>query len=190
MDIRDEHMKMRCYFMWAMCCMSLYNWYAYSLFEPINNDILKPYYLNCALFIYYLFWDSYKMLLSSDRKILYRTDLMIHHCISLFTYISLINYTSLQVSHVLVMECISLLNYVLRNRPKTLAYYRLFCIFIVRIPMCVYMLNYNWYHIMFYAPTMELYYQHQPYENIYFLFLAYDACLLKQLHKILTMKKV
>jgi hypothetical protein len=33
------------------------------------------------------------------------------------------------------------------------------------------------------------YYQHQPYENIYFLFLLYDAYLLKQLHKNLTMKK-
>ena len=189
MDIRDEHMKTRCYFMWAMCSISLYNWFTYSLFEPINNDIWKPYYLNSALFIYYLCWDSYKMLLSSDRKILYRTDLMIHHGISLFTFLSLINFTSLQCNHVLVMECISLLNYILRSRPKTLAYYRLFCILAVRIPMCLYMLNYNWHHIMFYAPTMELYYQHQPYEKIYFLFLLYDAYLLKQLHKNLTMKK-
>ncbi len=29
MDIQMEHMKHRCYFITAMCSMSLYNWYNY-----------------------------------------------------------------------------------------------------------------------------------------------------------------
>jgi len=182
-------MKTRCYLMWAMCGMSLYNWYAYSLFEPIENQIWKPYYFNCVLFIYYLFWDSYKMLLSSDRKILYRTDLMIHHGISLFTYLTVTNYSALQLALVMIMECISLLNYILRSRPKTLAYYRLLCILLVRIPMCLYMLNYNWHYFPFLV-DYEYYCSYMYYaRNIYFLFLLYDAYLLKQLHKNLTMKK-
>ncbi len=38
MDIQTEHMKKRCYFISAMCGMSLYSWYNYSLFDPINNS--------------------------------------------------------------------------------------------------------------------------------------------------------
>ena len=163
--------------------MSLYNWFNYSLFEPIQSDLTMPHYWNCILFIYYLLWDTYKMLFSEHCAILYRTDLMIHHAISLFTYFSLTNFTSLQMSNVLIMESISLFNHMWRENPMLLNWYRLLCILFLRVPLCCYMLfYYNMQCIMHYAPTMEVYRIHQPYENIYYLFLLYDAFLLKQVY--------
>ena len=54
MDIQIEHMNQRLFFIQAMFCMSLYNWYNYSLFDTINNSffhsILSKLYVNVILF--------------------------------------------------------------------------------------------------------------------------------------------
>ncbi len=67
-----EHMKRRCYFISEMCGMSLYSWYNYSLFDPLNNSFFTPYYQNCLLMMFYLGWDTYHMI---NKHILFRTDL-------------------------------------------------------------------------------------------------------------------
>ena len=69
------------------------------------------------------------------NKLLFRADLMIHHVISLIVFVSLINYITLQLSNVLIMECISLMNYILRKHSKILKLYRILCICIVRLPL-------------------------------------------------------
>ena len=101
MDIQTEHMKHRCYFISAMCGMSLYSWYNYSLFDPINNSFFTPYYQTCLFMLFYLGWDTYHMI---TKPVLYRTDLMIHHLVSFITYWFSINYGALQLSNILIME--------------------------------------------------------------------------------------
>ena len=86
--IKDTHMKHRCWVIFAMCILSIYNWYHYSLFEtPYINDISKPYYWNCLIFISYLLWDTYKMVFSEHKTILYRTDLLLHHFVTIMVYL-------------------------------------------------------------------------------------------------------
>ncbi len=76
MDNQTVHMKQRCYFIAAMCGMSLYSWYNYSLFEPINNSFMTPYYQNCLLMLFYLGWDTYHMTI--NRFLFYVLDC---HCL-------------------------------------------------------------------------------------------------------------
>lgn len=59
MDIQTEHMKHRCYFISAMCGISLYGGYNYSLFDPINNSFFTLYYQNCLLMLFSLGYISY-----------------------------------------------------------------------------------------------------------------------------------
>jgi hypothetical protein len=148
-NIQNEHMKKRCYFITVMCGTSLYNWYNYSLFVPINNDFFTPYYQNCLLMLFYLGWDAYHMTLSENKIILYRTDLIAHHIITGTVFLSCINYTPLIMSNYLVMECISVMNYTWRNNPILLKFYRTMCILLVRIPLITWCLIY-------YNPTIGL----------------------------------
>ena len=184
MDIQTEHMKQRCYFISAMCGMSLYSWYNYSLFDPINNSFFTPYYHNCLLMLFYLGWDTYHMI---TKPILFRTDLMIHHSITMVVYLSYINNTTLQMSNVLSMECISLMNYVWRNNPQLLKLYRTICILCVRMPLSL------WFWL-YYKPTIvypywELTrtYHHclylSTFGNIYLFFIIYDIFILWRLYK-------
>ena len=148
--IRAEHIKKRCYFIYAMCTMSLYSWCNYSIFDldHVNSKIhfFTPYYQNCLLMLFYLGWDTYHMTLSKHRKILYRKDLIVHHFIATFTYLSFTNITPLQLSNILIMECISAMNDVLKNNARLLKLYRTFCIFFVRMPLslwsCLYYIPY------------------------------------------------
>jgi hypothetical protein len=148
--IRAEHTKKRCYFIYAMCTMSLYSWCNYSIFDldPVNSNVhfFTPYYQNCLLMLFYLGWDTYHMTLSKHRKILYRKDLIVHHFISTFTYLSFTNITPLQLSNILIMECISAMNDVLKNNARLLKLYRTLCIFFVRMPLslwsCLYYIPY------------------------------------------------
>ena len=183
MDIQTVHMKHRCYFISAMCGMSLYSWYNYSLFDPINNSFFTPYYHNCLLMLFYLSWDTYHMI---TNPILYRTDLTIHHSVTLVVYLSYINNTTLQMSNVLIMECISSMNYICRNNPEALNLYRTLCIFCIRIPLSLYMwLYYNPNYIYPYLKIQRTY----PYYlylytlgNIYLFFILYDMFILWKLY--------
>lgn len=184
--IRNEHMKHRCYFISAMCGMSLYGWFNYSLFDPPVNDFGTPYYYNCLLMLFYLGWDTYHMILSINKSILYRNDLMIHHIVSTIVYLSYINHTTLQISHVLIMECISLMNYVWRNNPKLLNLYRTFCIFVIRLPLSFWCWFYLNPIISQYIIATRTYY-HSLYlctlGNIYLFFIAYDLFILWKIYK-------
>jgi hypothetical protein len=179
-----EHMKHRCYFMYAMCSMSLYGWWNYSLFDPIDNSVFTPYYLNCLLMLLYLGWDTYRMM---TNHALYRTDLMIHHSITTVVYVSCINHATLQMSHVLIMECISLMNHAWRNHPTWLKLYRALCIVCIRVPLSFWM----W---LCYNPTvMHPHFQrtrtHNHYLylstlcNVYAFFVIYDMFILLKLYK-------
>jgi hypothetical protein len=190
MDIQVEHMKHRCYFISVMCGMSLYSWYNYSLFDPINNSFFTPYYQNCLLMLFYLGWDTYQMI---KQPILFRTDLMIHHSITSFIFLSCINNNTLQISNVMIMECISLMNYVWRNNPLLLKLYRTLCICFIRIPLIV------WYITTYNKNVMHPYwkltrtYNHYIYlkisGNILYFFILYDMYILWKLYKPIRLKQ-
>ncbi len=184
MDIQTEHMKQRCYFISVLCGTSLYTWYNYSLFDPIDNSFFTPYYQNCMLMLFYLGWDTYHMTIT---PILFRTDLMIHHSITAVVYLSCINNTPLQVSNVLIFECISLMNYIWRNNLQLLKLYRTLCIFCIRIPLSLWML-------LYYNPNITLPYWKRtlPYNhylylskliNVYLFFVVYDMLILWKLYR-------
>ena len=185
MDIQSEHIKNRCYFIYAMCGMSLYGWCNYSLFDPVNLNInfFTSHYQNCLLMLSYLGWDTYHMTLSKNRKILYRKDLVIHHFIATITYLSFINIAPLQLSSILIMECISAMNNVLKNNPRLLKLYRTFCIFFVRIPLSL------WY-CLYYIPKYKkivlinnfLYYSILA-TILFMFFIFYDVFILWKLYK-------
>jgi ABC-type proline/glycine betaine transport system permease subunit len=185
--IREEHMKIRCYFIFVMCMLSLYSLYNYSLFDPITNDFYTVYYQNCILFIFYLCWDIYQMTMSRNRIILFRKDLIIHHIVSLVSYLVCINKTTLQMSNVLIMECISLMNYIWKDNIKVLTFYRTACIVCIRIPTSLYFL-------LYYNPTiMEPYLKStvSPFRyqllvktsNIYLFLIVYDIYILRQIYR-------
>jgi len=184
MDIQIEHMKHRCYFISTMCGMSLYSWYNYSLFAPINNSVFTPYYQNCLLMLFYLGWDTYHMI---TTPVLFSTDLMIHHSITTIVYLSCINNTTLQISNVLFMECISLMNYVWRNNPQLLKLYRTLCIFIIRMPLSFWFWLYHNPTIMYQDFKLKRTHNHYLYlktlVNIYLFFIVYDMFILWKLYK-------
>ena len=177
--VANNHMKQRCYFIWIMCGLSLYSTNRYSIFNHPPNAIMTPYYHNCLLFIVYLLWDFYAMIGSSKRKILFRTDLCIHHTVSLLSVLSVMQFSSLIYSNFLLMECISALNYVLRKKEHCLMlnYYRLGCIFFVRMPTWIY-----------YFSILDSLFQHTEYAKYayylkYFLlfFICYDMILVRKI---------
>jgi hypothetical protein len=180
--MQNNHMENRCYFIFIMCSLSLYNWYNYSLYGPFNNNILMPYYQNCLLMIFYLCWDIFKMI---TNKILYRTDLMIHHIITLIIFLSCINYISLQLSNMLIMECISLMNYILRKHPNILKIYRTLCIILIRIPLILW--SWLFYNPSIVYPYLKIVCSHYHYLylitqlNILFFFIVYDFFILYKL---------
>ncbi len=184
--IRNEHMKQRTYFISAMCGLSMYNWANYSLFDPPITDFGTPYYYNCLLMLFYLGWDIYQMTMSINKKILYRTDLMIHHIVCCVVYLSYINYVTLVASHVLIMECISLMNYIWRNNPNLLKVYRTFCIFVIRLPISFWFWFYcnpiiSQYVIATYSYYISLYLCTMG--NIFLFFIVYDLFILWKIYK-------
>jgi hypothetical protein len=130
--METEHTKHRCYFMSVLCGLSLYGWYNYSLFDPVNTNFFTSYYQNCMLMLVYLGWDTYHML---TTPVLFRKDLIIHHSLAFVTFLSFMNICPLQMSHTLIMESISLMNYYWKNKPMLLKIYRLCCIFFIRGPV-------------------------------------------------------
>jgi hypothetical protein len=191
LTIAEEHMRNRCFFMSALCCVSMYNWYNYSLFDPISNDIYTPYYQNSLFMLFYIGWDTYHMILGPNKDILFRTDLAIHHVLCLVIISSYINHTPLQMSNYTIMECISLMNYIWRNNPRLLNIYRTICIVLIRIPLM------SWY-IIYYTPQIGLpilryklpschYYYLYGLSSFQCFFIVYDIFILSKIYK--QMKK-
>jgi hypothetical protein len=190
MDIQTIHTKHRCYFISAMCGMSLYNWYNYSLFDPINNSFFTPYYQNGLLFLFYLLWDTYHMY---KTPILYRTDLTIHHTVSLVITTSFINNNTLQMSNYMILECISLMNYLWRTNPYLLKVYRTLCICVIRTPLSLWFWYY--YNPNYAFPYLESTLTHNHYlymktlYNMATFFVFYDIFILWKLYKPKTIKQ-
>ena len=185
MDIQNEHMKHRCYFISAMCSMSLYSWYNYSLFDTINTSFFTPYYQNSLLMLLYLGWDTYHMI---NTPILFRMELVIHHSITTVVFLSYINRTPLQTNNVLIMECISLMNYIWRNNPPLLKLYRTFCIFIVRLPLTIWLWLYYTPNIIIpHYKQLQISHNHYLYLSIlsngWMLYIIYDIFILWKLYK-------
>ena len=192
--IKETNMKYRCICMSLMCALSLYNWFNYSLFDPFINEISYSYYQNCLLFIFYLLWDLHQMTLSSNKLVLYRKDLIIHHFFSLLLASGVMQYISIQCSHVILMECLSIMNYTFRH-PKysrCLNYYRLFCIFFIRIPICIYMMHYinpsyviPYYKSISYEKFLCAYYLNYS----FYFYILYDLYLIKQIYRNLVKRQ-
>jgi len=135
MDIQNEHMKHRCYFLAVICGGSLYNIYNYSSYDPTINNLFSIPYLHCLFTAYYFLWDTYEMVRCKE---LFRTELLLHHVVASFELINLMYYFALQTSCFMIVECISLMNVVWRDKPLLLKIYRTLCIFCVRIPSALY----------------------------------------------------
>jgi hypothetical protein len=185
--IQNDHMKSRCYFMSAMCGLSLYGWFNYSLFDAINNNFFTPYYQNGLLFLLYLLWDTYHMTLSTNKHILFRKDMLIHHTMSFVITASSINNNALQMSNYMILECISLMNYVWRNNPKYLKIYRTCCICFVRTPLSLWFWSYYTPNIVYPYWKQTLSYNHYLYMktlyDIALFFVFYDMFILYKLYK-------
>ena len=128
------------------------------------------------------------MTLSSYKMILYRKDLVIHHTFSLLLVSGAMPYVSLQCSHVILMECLSIMNYTWRhhNYHMRLNYYRLLCIFLIRIPICFYMMYYvnPVYFIPYYKSISYIKFLCAYYLNYSFYFyIFYDLFLIKQIYR-------
>ena len=104
-------------------------WCNDSLFDPINNSFFTPYYQNGLLFLFYSGWDTCHMI---RKPALFRTDLMIHHATAFIITASSINKNALQVSHYMILECISLMNNTCRHNPRILKLDRTLCICFIR----------------------------------------------------------
>jgi hypothetical protein len=187
LTISDEHMRKRCLFMSALCGMSMYGWYNYSLFDPISNNVYTTYYQNCLFMLFYLGWDTYHMTVGPNKRILFRTDLIIHHSLCLVIYSSYINHITLQMSNYTIMECISVMNYTWRNNPRLLHIYRVLCIVLLRIPLI------SW-NIVYYNPQIGLpflrdklptyHYNYLYYlEKFHLFFIIYDMFILWKIYK-------
>ncbi len=184
MDIQTEHMKHRCYFISAMCSISAYSWYNYSLYDPIDNSIYTPHYINGVLFMFYLLWDTYNMIINPT---LFRIDLVIHHTMSFILTVSSINHNTLLMSNYMIIECISLMNYSWRHNPRLLTIYRTLCICVIRTPLTLWFWFYYIPTIMYphWKETLTIYhylYMKSLYDTT-ILFVFYDIFILWKLYK-------
>jgi hypothetical protein len=190
LDVQNKHMKYRCYFISTLCSLSLYtwyNWYNGSLVDTIHHDNIiitnynnrfhhvTPQHLNCLLMVFYLCWDMYHMILSSNRRILFRTDLILHHVVTLSTVLNYINHIPLEISNTIIMECISLMNYAWRDNKKKLNLYRTFCILFVRMPLSFFFTLYKRNNNIVKFPYTQI--------NGYWFFIFYDAFILWKIYK-------
>ena len=128
------------------------------------------------------------------KPVLFRTDLMIHHAVAAVVYLSCIGHVSLQMSHVLIMECISSMNYIWRNNPSCLKWYRTLCIFCIRMPLSLWMwLDYNptiSYPFLQSTRAPNHYVYLSTLGNIYLFFIVYDMFILWRLYKPQTKQRL
>jgi hypothetical protein len=135
----DSHMMYRCACIAVMCGLSAYDWLTHSLYEPITTDRWNVSGGNLVFSLAYLSWDTWAMVGGVDRKILYRTDLLIHHLVSFVIFVYGLYFVPLIASHDLICESLSLLNYTMRgaHNESFLHKYRLATIFLIRFPISV-----------------------------------------------------
>lgn len=157
--------------MWLLPCFLLgtYNTMNYDQFNANIYETSPTLRLLPVIFISYLGWDIYVMM---SQKHLYRTDLMIHHSLTMTIYSFGFYYNILKIGSLFMLcESISLLNYLLRNHPIYLNYYRVFTVVCIRMPIwfgCIYV-HYNHYDGLPFIPLLK----YCP-----LLFVVNDICIL------------
>jgi hypothetical protein len=172
----------RCYCLIVSCILSLHTWYNYPHLNVDNNDNVNSnsyFELYCKnLFLRsYFIWDMYHMTLSSNRKILFRTDLLVRHVVGLYLFFKYINFIPIIWSKFTIAECISLMNYIWRDNKKLLKIYKTFSILFVRIPLFV------WFFYYFYNKNKNNNLFDFPYVKTFCFLMIYDAILLWKLYK-------
>lgn len=136
----DTHMKYRCACIAVMCGLSAYDWFTHSLYEPITADRWNVGGMNVVVCLLYMTWDTWAMVGGTNRKILYRTELLIHHLVSIGVFSGFgLYFVPLITSRDLICESLSLLNYTLRgaHNESFLHKYRLATIFLIRFPISI-----------------------------------------------------
>ncbi len=138
-DVIDTHMKYRCACIAVMCGLSAYDWFTHSWYEPITTDRWNVCGANLVFCLLYMTWDTWAMVGGVDRSILYRTELLIHHLVSIGSFSIGLYGVPLIASRDLICESISLLNYSMRgaHNESILHRYRLATIFLIRLPSTI-----------------------------------------------------
>ncbi len=107
---------------------TLINQYTHT--EPFTTVIIT------YTFMCYLIWDICSMLAIPT---LYRSELMVHHIVCCLFTMQNVYYNMYERFNMgMICECISLLNYTLRNHRTWLNNYRMLVILLVRLPLFVY----------------------------------------------------
>jgi hypothetical protein len=129
------HTFWRTGWLWPLFLLGTYNTWFYNPFDDNLTESSGLLMVVPPVFIAYLGWDMYIML---QYKHLYRTDLVIHHGLCLYAFSCFLYYHLYKIGSLfMICESISLLNYVLRDRPNWLNYYRLFIVFCIRMPIWI-----------------------------------------------------
>jgi hypothetical protein len=122
--------------------MSIHTWTFYSIFDTkkINQDFTwtTSYYLSCVMFISFLYWDLYQMLMSTNAKILFKIDVIIHHIFTICCYTFQMNVVPLSHSCLIILESFILMDYIWRNQIEKLRMFRILCILFLRLPLCLF----------------------------------------------------
>lgn len=129
------HTFWRTCWLWPLFLLGTYNTWFYNPFDDNLTESSALLLVVPPVFVAYLGWDMYVML---KYKPLYRTDLLIHHGVCLFVFYCFFYYHLYKFGSLfMICESISLLNYILRDRPKWLNHYRLFVVFCIRMPIWI-----------------------------------------------------
>lgn len=176
-------MKYRCFCLFVSCILSLHTWYNYPYInnvdkiDNVNSDSYFELYCKNLFLGSYFIWDVYHMTLSLNRKILFRTDLLVHNIVVFYLLFKYINIIPMEWSKFTIAECISLMNYIWRDNKKLLKIYRTFCILFVRMPLFV------WFFYYFYNKHKNNNLFDFPYIKGFFFMVIYDAIILWKLYK-------
>ncbi len=131
----ETHTYWRTMWLWPCFLLGTYNTMIYDQFSSNVYETSPTLRLLPAIFLSYLGWDIYVMM---THKQLYRTDLMIHHSMCVITWITATYYNFLKSpSLMIICECLSLMNYLLRNHTMLLNYYRILIIVCIRTPIWI-----------------------------------------------------
>ena len=182
MDLATHTFWRTCW-LWPLFLLGTYNTWFYN---PFDNNLTESSITLMAVppvFITYLCWDIYVML---QYKHLYRTDLFIHHGVCLFAYnIGLLCKLYKTGSLFMLCESISLLNYILRDRPNWLNYYRLLNVFFLRTPIWILYIYYYNGHFNDYMIIARNLYRYGP-----AFFIIYDIVIIQKTLALMKRKNI
>ncbi len=175
----ETHTYWRTMWLWPCFLLGTYNTMLYDQFSVNIYETSPTLRLLPVIFVSYLGWDIYVMM---NYKQLFRTDLMIHHTMTITIYCFAFYYNILKISSLFMLcESISLLNYLLRNHLTYLNYYRIMTILFIRMPIwfgCIYV-HYNHYDDL--LTTLYILFKYGP-----TLFILYDIVILYRIKRLMN----